>query len=37
MGTKYNYYYKPTEDYLLEEYLKVVKYLTIAETFDLKD
>ena len=36
MGTKYNYY-KPTEEYLLEEYLKVVKYLTIAETFELKD
>jgi hypothetical protein len=36
MGTKYNYY-KPTEEYLLDEYLKVVKYLTVAETFELKD
>lgn len=36
MGTKYNYY-KPTEEYLLEEYLKVVKYLSIAESFELKD
>lgn len=36
MGTKYNYS-KPIEEYLLEEYLKVVKYLTIAETFELKD
>jgi hypothetical protein len=36
MGTKYNYY-KPTEECLLEEYLKVVKYLTVAETFELKD
>jgi hypothetical protein len=36
MGTKYNYY-EPTEEYLLEEYLKVVMYLTVAETFELKD
>ncbi|MGI0080171.1 MAG: hypothetical protein ACRECH_11155 [Nitrososphaerales archaeon] len=36
MGTKYSYY-KPTEEYLIEEYLRVVRYPTIAEAFELKD
>lgn len=36
MGHTENYY-KPSSDYLLSEYVKAIPYLTISETFDLKD
>jgi len=36
MGHAENYY-KPSQDYLLAEYVKAISYLTISETLDLKD
>jgi len=36
MGHAENYY-KPSQDYLLAEYVKAIPYLTISETLDLKD
>ncbi len=36
MGHAENYY-KPSEHYLLEEYLKTVQYLTVSEASDLKN
>jgi len=36
MGHAENYY-KPSQDYLLAEYVKAIPYLTISETVELKD
>ena len=36
MGHAENYY-KPSENYLLAEYVKAIPYLTISETVELKD